>query len=544
LTAGPPILSHPWVQVGLLSALLCLANVGKPLVVDDAAYYAYAAHIAEHPLDPYGFTIFWYQQPQPATEVLAPPVFCYWWALGIRLFGDSPVLWKLWLWPWCVLFAAAVVDLCRWFARSVAVPTAWLIVGSPTVLPALNLMLDIPALALSMAAIALFQRVRLTNTTGGALTVGLLTAAAVETKYTALVTPAVLVVAAGALPVGRRARAFRQALVALIVAVAIVCSWELWVAGRYGASHFVLHATRAGVPWARKGHLFWPLIGILGGVGAPLVVLGLTALRAPRFCVRFTISLMAACWLLYRLWPGGTVVTFGWIGVLTLAAIGCVAMRSRDRRSRFLAAWWLLALAGYFLLSPWPAVRRVIGLCVVGTLVLARRIGPMPDFDTRRRVIFAAAWSVGFGVVFQVVDIADAVAERTAVEDTARLLHRQVPDADVRYTGHLGMQFYADRAGWRPVVPGESRLPAGSWLVIPDRPYGRQAIELPDAAREVFAVEVATPWLLHTIPAYYGGSKAIERSSQKTMLRVYRLAADCTPRAPADSRDDSESWRH
>ena len=181
LTAGPAILSRRRVQVGLLSALLCLANVCKPLVVDDTAYYAYAAHIAEHPLDPYGFTIFWYQQPQPATEVLAPPVFCNWWALGIRMFGDSPVLWKLWLWPWCLLFAAAVVELCRRFARPVAVPTAWFIVGSPTVLPALNLMLDIPALALSLAAIALFLRVRLTNTLGGALTVGLLTAAAIET---------------------------------------------------------------------------------------------------------------------------------------------------------------------------------------------------------------------------------------------------------------------------------------------------------------------------------------------------------------------------
>jgi len=555
LTAGPAIQTRPLVQVVLLSSLLCLANVAKPLVVDDAAYHAYAAHISEHPLDPYGFTIFWYQQPQPAFEVLAPPVFPYWWALGIRLFGDSPVLWKLWLWPWCALFSGAVVDLCRRFARPVAAPTAWIIVASPTVLPALNLMLDVPALALSLSAVALFLHVRVRVRLGVAIIVGVLTAAAIQTKYTALVTPAVLVVAAWAVPRHRRRRSLRQAFVAIAVAAALFCSWEWFVASKYGSSHFLEHATRATEPLRRKLLLFWPLVGILGGVGAPLVVLGLAAFRAPRLGAGFITSLIVASLVAFAVLPDTTMfggwnlanLVFGWIGALALGAMVFAAIRSRDRQAQFLAAWWLLELFGYFALSPWPAVRRVIGLCVVGALVLARQIAPTTDEHIRRRVKYATALSAGLGALFQVIDTSDAVAERTAVADTARLLHADDPDAEVWYTGQFGVQFYADRAGWRPGVPGQSRLPAGSWLVLPDRNYGRQRIDLPDSAQEQFLLEVATPWPLHTIPAYYGGHRAIERSSGPAVrLRVYRLAEPSTPQAPRGevSGDESSRRRH
>jgi hypothetical protein len=531
--------------VALLSGLLCLANVFKPLVIDDAAYYAYAAHIAEHPLDPYGFTIFWYQQPQPAFEVLAPPVFPYWWSLGIRLFGDSPVLWKLWLWPWCVLFAAAVVELCRRFARPVAVPMPWFIVCSPTVLPALNLMLDIPVLALGLSAVALFFRARVAGHVGSAILVGVLTAAAMQTKYTALVTPVVLVAAASATPRHRRGRAIRRALVAVTVAAALFCGWELFVARKYGSSHFLEHAARATEPWRRKLLLFWPLVGILGGVGAPLVALGLAAFRIRRPGFGFVIGLIAASWIAFASIPAQTTpgdwnvatALFGWIGALAFGAMIFASSRPPDRRGRFLAGWWLLELCGYFILSPWAAVRRVIGLSIVGALVLARRIGPTPDSQTRSRVRYAAALSVGLGVMFQVIDTSDAVAERTAVEDTARQLAAPDPGAEVWYTGHLGMQFCADRAHWRRVVPGESRLPAGSRLVLPDRAYGRQSIELPVDAREEFILEVSTPWPLQTIPAYYRGHKAIERSTGATVkMRVFRIAAPCTPQ-PARAKD-------
>ena len=88
-----------------LAVIVTLANAIKPVLVDDTAYLAYARQMAAHPLDPYGFTIHWYTVPEPAMDVLAPPVVPYWLALGMRLFGEHILLLKLWLFPFVWIFA-------------------------------------------------------------------------------------------------------------------------------------------------------------------------------------------------------------------------------------------------------------------------------------------------------------------------------------------------------------------------------------------------------------------------------------------------------
>src|SRR5262249_64033 len=100
-----------------LAALLTFLNCFKPLHIDDACYYYFAKQIVERPLDPYCFEVNWDQDPVPANQVLAPPVFLYWWALGIRLFGQNPILWKLWLLPIAFLLAYSLGELFRRFAQ-------------------------------------------------------------------------------------------------------------------------------------------------------------------------------------------------------------------------------------------------------------------------------------------------------------------------------------------------------------------------------------------------------------------------------------------
>ena len=36
------------------------------------------------------------------------------------------------------------------------------------------------------------------------------------------------------------------------------------------------------------------------------------------------------------------------------------------------------------------------------------------------------------------------------------------------FVGHWGFQFYAERHGWHPVVPAETRFQPDDWLVLPD----------------------------------------------------------------------------
>src|SRR5262249_26193994 len=131
--------------------------------IDDSAYALLARHIADDPLRPYGpppngFPLIWYQEPQGAFTLLAPPVLPYWLALEQRLFGDEPVLWKLGLFPFCWLSTGGRFSLLRRFAAGWERPLLLLTVVSPAFLPGLNLMLDLPAAGLMLAALAVFLR--------------------------------------------------------------------------------------------------------------------------------------------------------------------------------------------------------------------------------------------------------------------------------------------------------------------------------------------------------------------------------------------------
>src|SRR5262249_9388900 len=139
-------------------------------------------------------------------HVLTPPVLVYWWGSGMRLLGREPVLWKLWLLPFVLLFVFSLYALLRRFARDWALPLTATTALSPAFLPSLNLMPDIPALAWSLAAVAVFLRAEERRRPSAAkncnqpllLTglAGLMAGIAMQTKYTAFVTPGVLLLRA------------------------------------------------------------------------------------------------------------------------------------------------------------------------------------------------------------------------------------------------------------------------------------------------------------------------------------------------------------
>src|SRR5579872_7259735 len=152
-SAGGPVrrAKERWILVAL-GLFITMLNTFKPITLDDSVYYLFAVHIAEHPLDPYGFRAW---QMQPANSILAPPVFLYGWALAVRLFGQEPVFWKLGLLPFNLLLVFTLHALGRRFARGLELPFVCFVTLSGAILPCTNLMLDIPALALSLLAVVL-----------------------------------------------------------------------------------------------------------------------------------------------------------------------------------------------------------------------------------------------------------------------------------------------------------------------------------------------------------------------------------------------------
>ena len=110
-------LRQPFVRSLLLLALLfTLLNAFKPLCIDDTLYHYHAEQVAFHPLEPYRFRIFWNDRPEPAVQNLAPVMMPYWWAIAIRLVGEHPFFWKLWLLPYALILVFSLHALLRRFA--------------------------------------------------------------------------------------------------------------------------------------------------------------------------------------------------------------------------------------------------------------------------------------------------------------------------------------------------------------------------------------------------------------------------------------------
>jgi hypothetical protein len=537
-----------------LSLVFTLLNAFKPLHIDDTAYHYYAAQIAKNPFDPYGFHIFWYEQPEPAIEVLSPPVLPYWWSVAIRVFGDRPFLWKLWLFPFNLVFVYSLNSLLLRFAPGWEARLLVMTILSPAFLPSLNLMLDVPALALGLFALTVFMHSEERSLPSLALASGLVAGLAMQTKYTTCLMPVVFLVHAYLL--GK----VRYALLAGVAAVLVFTSWEMVIGRLYGESHFFHHLKEADIVSPQRYLLTLQLLNALGALLPGLTFLSLAAVEAKAK----TITTVFAATLLGYLavlcvperlsayqWRLGTLsgrvqlesAIFGGLGALTVVAFLLLACRTVRPRWReivqqrhgiknssdwFLIAWLALETMSYFMISPFPAVRRVLGIVVVATLLAGRLLSRMWPVEQRNRLVPAVIFgTLALGFAYYGLDVREACVQKQAAEAAYEQLPKR-GGSSVWYVGHWAFQYYAENAGMSPVVPNESQLCRGDWLIIPDKRLNQQSIHLDNNAIElVSTLSFSDPIPLKTVPCFYGEDSPMRHhDGARLTIRIYRVTAD------------------
>jgi hypothetical protein len=549
----------------LLAAVYTGLNAVKPLQVDDAAYQYFARQFATRPLDPYGFAVLWYDHPEPANTVLAPPVLPAYWGAVRAAVGERPWLWKLALFPWALLFVTGAYALLRRFARGVEMLGTWLLVLSPAFLPSLNLMLDVPALALGLAALNVFFRAAGRRSYALAAWAGLLAGLAMQTKYTAFLAPGAMLLYA---LFRRRLRFWAPAA---LVATQVFVTWELVVALLYGRSHFVEALPPSGGRLLDKLGVLPFLFSDLGGVAAVGILIGLAALGLRRLGLALAAGLVVLGYALIVWWdsnyvstgvigaylPDAAVVEFSEMIFDAFAAAGGLVLAlalwrlwalPRGRRTvAFLACWLALEVVGYVLLTPFPAVRRVLGVAVVLAVIVARLAARTCRTPERRRVLHAlGAGGISLGLAYYGLDWQGAGVQQEAAESAAGWV-REHGGGTAWFVGHWGFQYYAERCGLRPLVteydapeggiafPPPSRLRAGDWLVVPGPRLTAQAVRLEeDKLRPEVCLVIGGPVRLRTVPCFYGGRTPLEHEEGEGALEVtiYRVTADFTPVYP------------
>lgn len=543
-----------------LSLVLTGLNALKPLHMDDFGFHRYAAQIAREPLSPYGFEIIWDHVPRPAIEILAPPVLPYWWGLGIRLFGQRPVFWKLWLLPFSVVLVFSLHALLRHLVRRHTMPLVWMTVLSPAFLPGFNLMSDIPAVSLSLFAVAVFLRAVTRDSMPLALVAGLLTGLAMQTKYTAFTIPAVLLLYA------ILSRRVVLGLAASTAAVLLFVAWECLVFAVYGSSHFLctcvfFHDLNPSTG-AKLIRMLLALPTLTGGLAPAVMLLGLAAVERSRRLILATGAAIVFGYLLLLFVPEPWVillrspqsakplltlenVVYGALGaglcLSTVAIIrrllrGAASLHPFPRIEWFLVLWLALEVAGYLLLPPFPAARRVLSLVVVGTLLAGRLAGRTCLTPTRATLPrWIAVGGVILGLAFYGVDWRDAWAQKQAAEDAARLARSHDKAGTTWVVAIWGFEFYAEHAGLQPLVLGRSQVRQGDRVVIFDdyvfclQPFRPE--EAPLRVADHVIIEDALP--LRTVVSYYCGATPLRhQQGPRARATVYQATADFVPRSP------------
>lgn len=565
----------------LLTLVFGGLNAVKPLHVDDAAYFYDARQIAAQPLDPYGTTILWYQEPNHANDILAPPVVPYTWALGLRLFGDRPLACKLLLLPWAFLLVYAVYALTRRFAAGLEWPLTILTILSPALWPSFNFMLDIPALGLALVGVELFLRACDGDSFFQAACAGLIVGVGFEAKYTACVAAAAIALAS------MLRRRWALGIVAVVLAAHVFCVWEFLTAlvDENGRSHFFTRLsgeshgegnrflTALQGLLQTKGPLVTCLLSLLGSVTPALLLLGLLSLGVRRRWLVFTALLFLGCVVAVGLFDShfeGVVtpspylfgprqtpplrfeladVFFAVFGAALLLVAGLVARslwRASSGEARrevvFLIGWLVLESAAYFPLTPFPAVRRTLGIVVVLTLLLGRYAAQHECRAQQRLAVYAVVlFGVFLGCALFALDFRTAQVQQQGAMQAAEWIRAHGGGGRVWYTGHWGFQYYAEHNGMQPVIPDydtdDKQLPppteltAGDWLVLPDEQLSQQTFRLdPEQVRPVALLMFDDPIPLRTLTAFHGWTVAVQhQEGPRFQMRIYRVRRDFLP---------------
>ena len=559
MTSGYPSLK----PLLLLALVFTLLNAFKPLCIDDALYYYHAKQISQHPLDPYGFTVFWNDRPEPAVQNLAPVLMQYWWAIAIRLFGNHPFLWKLWLLPYALLLVCSLHSLLRRFASGYEMILTWMVVMSPVFLPSFNLMLDVPALALSLSAIVIFLRASERDSFLLAVVAGIVAGVAAQTKYNGLVAPAVMVWHSLIF------RKLRLGILAAIMAGMFFVGWESFIVLTAGRSHFLTQSQTYGSVnlLAKYAYLAWPLVTIMGAVAPFFMLIALISLGLKKKTLWIAMGLVIVGYLAITFVPARFQIlsrdstthdasltlahlVFSIYGIgffLSLLFVirellwplpGLATLRlvwQERKLELFLGGWWMLEIVAYFGLSPIPAVRRVLALLVVTTLLIGRLAlqAPGPGSILVRRAAFG---SMLLGLLFYAVDFRDAFVEELAVEKCEHQIAAIGPTATTWYVARWGFQHYAEQAGMKPVLPDQSDFQPGDWLVISDSVYFPKPVAAHISRYKIdpvtqVVVEDRLP--LQTALGYYNSGIPIQHhEGPRRTVKIYRIAGPATLVSP------------
>lgn len=467
-----------------LAVLVCfLPFSNKAFHIDDPLFLWTAQHIAQHPLDPYGFSVVWYATETPIVEVTKnPPLAAYYAAAAGRIFGWSERALHL-----AFLLPALIVVLGTYLLAERFTRLAWLaalltLFAPGFIVSGTGVMCDVLMLAFWMLAVLFWLRGEEAGNPAWLFLAVLCAAASALTKYFGVAVLPLL--AAFSL---LRHRRWRNSLLWLALPALLLALYQYATLRRYGrglfsdallyaslhnrghelgaAAKFILGLSFSGgcaffillfapLAWRWRG---LALAAGAGAIAAALVCRGIISVDAPQAAAnRASFCLQLA---------------FFAFGGALLLALACGAWwRQRSEPLVTLLVLWLLGTFVFAAFLNWTMnARSILPLIPSAAILLAKRLGDRLDSASHLalpRIALPLALTAAAGAWAACADFQLANAGRTAAETLSQ--QTRVTGAGVFFQGHWGFQYYMQRAGAVPADKRKTLFRSGDILLVPE----------------------------------------------------------------------------
>jgi hypothetical protein len=283
--------------------------------------------------------------------------------------------------------------------------------------------------------------------------------------------------------------------------------------------------------------LLQPLFGHLGSAGAAGLLLGLAALDRSATVLRVAAGVIVIVFVLVAAVPESapaaveralglrvpkTAVLFGALGVVAagLTVLVCRRAWGGTAGGRFLVAWLVVELLGYFALSPYPATRRIMGLVAVATILTCRVAAAAGRAHLLREV---AVLNAALALLLFGADLNRCRGERVLAEQLAATANEGRTEQRTWMVANGAFEFYGARAGIEQLLqPGAQPKRGDRVLVV--REFEPIFATLPMSARCV-PVSVAewSPELPLWSHYQFGTVAVARRDTPFTRVTVYRV---------------------
>jgi hypothetical protein len=511
----------------LISTIIYTAlNSLKALHIDDTAYYIFANHIKNNPFDPYGFTFLWFNKPQEAITILAPPVFLYYFSLLIKVFNNNPVLWKIGCFPFYYLMSKSIYKLLRRFDKSLAEYGLILFVFSPVILPASNLMLDIPFISLFLFSWLLLLESLDSSSIKKLLLAGLLAGLSIQTKYNAFsILPLALITAF-------LYKNFKKGIYFCLIAIFTFIVIELLITQMSGQSHFLLQLQ------LKKGYNHYKMIfGFLGQLGAGGIGILLISIGYKKSGNKYIfistaviISLLLISLFIKPSYANNLYnlifYTSGIIIIIFLFSIAyksiknyslknllhCNLDNSYDRDIILLFSWIVGEVVLYFYTSPFPAMRRIIIIYVPSLLAATHFIGNNKgNFKEKKKLVYITAFVLFFSISIFSLDYQSAEGQKDNLNCALLKIKQYKYKGSVWYTGNWGFKYYAEQKGLKEIYPDETIVKKGELLIYPERGIHKPKLNIREDDWDIIAKCSISPYFNISTNRYYSGKIPMRR---------------------------------